>query len=536
MLLQKSDLWNKRLDASAKLFVVLLLSAYFSLFFLHKQQVTNFDYGKLVKYGEVIVQTGHVFETNLFSYTYPDYPFLNHHWCTGVIFYLVHKVAGLKGLTLLALVLNLAAFLLVIRLSSRTGNFWATVFVVLLTVPLLASRTQPRPEAFSIFFFVLTVFLLVSYDHKKLKRKYLWLLPLIQLLWINIHILFFLGIFLQGVFLFQLLINKTGKKELLFFTAVFAASVAACFINPAGAKGVFYPFMIMGEIQYGVTENMPLFSTRLMKENSTYFYYYELLFLLTGILWYYWLKNPKEARSRLYIILWSAAFVALALWRVRAGVFFAYMIVLLAGEVTGQLPSKHRKTTNRISIVMAAFLLVFVVAGRTGFFYPYRYQKPGLGIAEGLPGGARYFISNKLHGPVFNNFDVGDYLIYYLFPQERVFVDSRPEAYPPGFFKKELLPAIFRQKDWLQLDYKYNFNVVFLGYHPQVINMVKRLFIDSRWFLAYHDRYTIIFLKMNEENEPLVKDELQNRKVLNEIMRRFEENIGKGSLWEETEH
>ena len=511
----------------------MLLAVYFSLFFLYKQQVTNFDYGKLVKYGEVIVQSGHVFETNLFSYTCPDYPFVNHHWGAGVIFYYVHHLAGFRGLTLLALVLNLAAFLLIIKLSARSGNFWATVFVVLLTVPLLASRTQPRPEAFSIFFFMLTVFLLVSHYHKKLKRKYLWLLPLVQLLWVNIHILFFLGIFLQGVFLLQLLINRTDKKELLYFTAVFAASVAACFINPDGAKGVFYPFMIMGEIQYSVTENQALYSTRLMRENTGYYYYYELLFLLTGILWYYWVKNTKEARPRLFIILWSLAFVALALWRVRAGVFFAYMIVLLAGEVTGQLPQRHRKTTSRVSIVMAVFLLAFVSSSRSGLFYPYRYKEPGLGIAEGLPGGANYFIRNKLHGPVFNNFDVGDYLIYYLYPQEKVFVDSRPEAYPPGFFKKELLPAIYRQKDWLLLDYKYDFNVVFLGYHPQVSNLVKRLFDDSRWFLAYHDRYTIIFLKMNKENEPLVRDELQNRKVLNEIISRFNENRRNGSLWEE---
>src|SRR5439155_19342363 len=45
--------------------------------------------------------------------------------------------------------------------------------------------------------------------------------------------------------------------------------------------------------------------------------------------------------------------------------------------------------------------------------------------------GCRYEIitANHIQGPLLNNFNIGGYLIHYLFPQHRVYVDSRPEAY-----------------------------------------------------------------------------------------------------------
>ena len=57
------------------------------------------------------------------------------------------------------------------------------------------------------------------------------------------------------------------------------------------------------------------------------------------------------------------------------------------------------------------------------------------GLARGVQGSAKFFQNEGLKGPVFNNFDVGSYLIFYLFPEERPFVDNRPEAYPVEFFK-----------------------------------------------------------------------------------------------------
>jgi len=51
-----------------------------------------------------------------------------------------------------------------------------------------------------------------------------------------------------------------------------------------------------------------------------------------------------------------------------------------------------------------------------------------------------FFKENNLQGPIFNNYDIGGYLIFNLFPQEKVFVDNRPETYSSEFFQEDYIP------------------------------------------------------------------------------------------------
>jgi hypothetical protein len=48
-------------------------------------------------------------------------------------------------------------------------------------------------------------------------------------------------------------------------------------------------------------------------------------------------------------------------------------------------------------------------------------------------------MKNDLPENLFNNFDIGGYAIYRLYPKYRVFVDNRPEAYPADFLQNTLI-------------------------------------------------------------------------------------------------
>jgi hypothetical protein len=126
------------------------------------------------------------------------------------------------------------------------------------------------------------------------------------------------------------------------------------------------------------------------------------------------------------------------------------------------------------AFAMLAGILLFA---SLPFYNPYydRPAWPGTGLDPAMSRGAGFVKQHGISGPVFNNFDVGDYLIYHLYPDIRVFVDSRPEAYPPAFFQEELLPAFESREGWLRLDHNYRFNMVFLAYHSQVLELVKPL-------------------------------------------------------------
>ncbi len=500
------------------------VALYFSLFFLYQQYITNMDYAKLVRYGEVIVQDGKVFTTNTFSYTHPDYPFVNHHWGVGVVFYGLHSLGGFKALTVFVALMNLAAFLIMGFYALRKGNYWMVLTSIFILLPELASRSQPRPEAFSILFLVITLWLLHRYMQGEIRQKVLWVLPFIQLLWVNLHILFFLGLFVQGVVFLHLLINRAGRQKVLAFLYVLLASVALSFVNPSGWEGFMYPLFIMQDIQYGVSENSPLFSLLYKRSDTTSILNYEVIFLLIAMLLYFWIKN-RRLKTHFYLVVWLTAFAVLALWRIRANVFMAYVVILAVSQVSAMWGEWHSKNVTRWSISILTVVMLLVLIPGYVRYNPYAFQKePGFGIADELKGAGKYFRLKGLEGPVFNNFDSGDYLIYHLFPEEKVFVDSRPEAYPPGFFKDVLLPAINNQEAWLKLESQYQFNVVFLAYHPQVRKMAERLFNDSKWFPAYYDKKFVIFLKRTAENDRFIRKELMDELTLRNIMRNFDFN------------
>src|SRR5205085_4230883 len=63
------------------------------------------------------------------------------------------------------------------------------------------------------------------------------------------------------------------------------------------------------------------------------------------------------------------------------------------------------------------------------------YQKFGLSFDPPPDRAVDFLLKNNLHGPIFNNLTLGNYLIYRLYPRQKVFVDGRPEAYPASFLQ-----------------------------------------------------------------------------------------------------
>jgi len=122
---------------------------------------------------------------------------------------------------------------------------------------------------------------------------------------------------------------------------------------------------------------------------------------------------------------------------------------------------------------------------------------------------AEFYKSQNIKGPIFNNYDIGGYLIFHLFPEEKVFVDNRPEAYSVDFFQKIYVPAQEKKEEWLKLDQKYNFNTIFFSHldlTPWGQNFLIQKVSDSAWAPVFADEYNIIFLKRNTQNAEIIKE------------------------------
>jgi len=130
-----------------------------------------------------------------------------------------------------------------------------------------------------------------------------------------------------------------------------------------------------------------------------------------------------------------------------------------------------------------------------------------LGLLPKINAAADFYKTNKIQGPIFNNYDIGGYLIFHLYP-EKIFVDNRPEAYPTSFFQDVYIPMQENNDIWKEAENKYNFNVIFF-YLNDITPWAQKFLIsridDPEWSPVFTDQYAIIFLRKNEKNNPIIE-------------------------------
>src|SRR3972149_12086752 len=99
---------------------ILLLLFVFSFLF-RTDHAFDQDLGRHLKLGEIIWQTKSVPKINLFSYTNPDFPFINTHWLFEVLVYLGQQAIGLQTLLILKIIIFLISVWLILRIIPK-GN------------------------------------------------------------------------------------------------------------------------------------------------------------------------------------------------------------------------------------------------------------------------------------------------------------------------------------------------------------------------------------------------------------------------------
>src|SRR3990167_1644700 len=115
----KTTLWINDIASRLSTGVYVLLFILLASFLIHNFDSIGQDIGRHLKVGEIIWQTGEVPRTNLFSFTEPDFPFINHHWLSEVTFYGVYNLGGFTGLIWLKIIVVLATFLLLLLTTSN---------------------------------------------------------------------------------------------------------------------------------------------------------------------------------------------------------------------------------------------------------------------------------------------------------------------------------------------------------------------------------------------------------------------------------
>ena len=160
--------------------VFLTILVFYGSLLLHKINLpAAVDLPRQIKIGETILQGNFdILYKNIYSYTEPEQTFYNHHWFSGVIFYLLFQLIGWNGLVIFKVIVFLAAFTLVFLTALKKADFWLVSAISLPAIFILRERTGLRPEVFSYLFIAIYLYLLVDLDEHPEHKRIFWLIPL----------------------------------------------------------------------------------------------------------------------------------------------------------------------------------------------------------------------------------------------------------------------------------------------------------------------------------------------------------------------
>ncbi len=231
------------------LFVLVL--ALLLIFILAARTPLDSDMWWHLRAGQETVQSGRPVLVDQLSTTRLGAAWINHSWLSEVGMYLVYAWGGslaIGGITALLAVLSMALVYYTLE-----GPAILRAFLLILGSVVAAVVWAPRPQLVSLVLMALVGYLLYLYKWKRLDR--LWLLPLVFMLWANLHGGFPLGFMLigcmvAGEFLNFLLGNRADEalnlKQVLRLLVWGGISVAALLVNANGVNISLIPFQTVG--------------------------------------------------------------------------------------------------------------------------------------------------------------------------------------------------------------------------------------------------------------------------------------------------
>ena len=206
--------------------------------------------------GDLIRQTGQIPRTDIFTFLAEGVPWIDLHWLFQIAISWVHQRGGVVGLNVAKCAVTCLALLLLVSARRREWPVWVMVVAWMPALFVLGGRMYVRPETLTLLY--LSIFLAIISRWDRFPRLS-WLLPLVQIAWVNSHGLFVLGPIILTLALFDAalrfgLFTAERRKWWRTILAASLATGAACLVNPYFIAGALYPIELAG------TMRNPIFS------------------------------------------------------------------------------------------------------------------------------------------------------------------------------------------------------------------------------------------------------------------------------------
>jgi hypothetical protein len=431
-------------------------------------------------------------------------------WLGSSVMYLVYELGGISGLCVMQWLILIAVLLMIAqyaRLLHDRLDLFRIMSLMLTAIVLKLTQVYLKPQMISTLLFSVTVFLYFnSTRQQNYKTGRFFLYPVIFLLWVNIHGEFMVGLaFLSVAFTGELIaaiIYKNYdklKNVLIPFGTSILVSFAVTIINPDGIR---YPISI---IKVWLTERDPVSKANvsvLSMWNYIGFHMQNynfvnaadvIVFMGVLLVIFSLIAIHRTRRLNIPVLLLNIAFFYLSMKAARATLFFpvvwCYSIYTLMAEA--DLWDIKRKLTPffmgifAFAAVYSLYLMVITMPYATwlGYHFDDYFPKKEVEFIK------RY----HLPGPVFNDYLLGGYMMWTMYPEYKVWIDPRS-----GPYIKEVLPdwltvtGNLNEANFKYLTTKYPFKIALIGmWRSDVIFWFLK---SPDWKLIYFDKCAAVLI------------------------------------------
>ena len=427
------------------------------------------------------VASGHLVRTNLFSFTYPDYPQPYSSWLFDLGSYVLWTRVGPTALQFaqaLVIALTFWAVAAACRIRSSIAAAAAVCFFGWL---IIEPRALPRPHVLSFLGLGLCVYMVERARCLRHSRPLYWA-PLLIAAWANLHVECVFGVAVVGLFGAGewLQPRSLPRGEAIKVLGIAAISLLASAVNPYGFgllrylyQNAFVPQII------NIAELLPPYLP-----NYRGFFVWSIGVALALLL--------QWRRVSIADILILAPFAYLAFSHLRMTPLLFLVSAPLVAQAVDDL---QRFGIDRRAIATTAAAATIFLArvpitgmvgelgtGRAALMPPEFFSEPAMQFAR----------DHQLSGPVFTSMNLGGFVAWELYPSARIFVDSRLQAYPPEHFRA-IIEASKDPQLWAAFTAGVDWAVVSL---PRV-NELSGVghFNPPEWRSAYRDRAVEIFVR-----------------------------------------
>jgi hypothetical protein len=464
-----------------------------------------------IRAGQQILATHAIPGVDSFSSTMGGRPWFAWEWLYDAVAGWLESHLGLNGVVWLTAAVIAATFAWLFRLLVARGtNILVALVLLLLAVSASMIHFLARPHVVSWLLTVAWFWILDSSERDNLdnrggrSRRQIWALPLLMLVWVNVHGGFLIGFALLGIFLAgaastwfrakegrieEALQKIAAGKQVRTLSLISLLSAVAGLVNPYGWNLYTHIYHYL--------------SNRFLMDHIDEFHspdfhgvaqkcFLGLLLITIVVL----ILRGRELRFSQGLTVLFAVYAGL--YASRNIPISSILLVMVIGPLVPANELMRTFSDKMVAVELALrghvwpILTVFAVLAiavnggrvRSSVWMNAHFD------ARRMPVDAvNYIEKQEIHGPILSEDYWGGYLIYRLYPKAQVVVDDRHDLYGEQFFKA-YLKMIRAKPGWDEFLQEHEASCILLPSDAPLANV---LILSNAWKEIYADDVAIAF-------------------------------------------